>query len=196
MVGVRLMASGMILLNLLGAACGDDTGAVEDPGSPEVISQLARLESAVEDFDVCAAIEDTTAADELTTILDANSVALEGAYVESEDALSQVCKVTSDDNQGGDTELSVSLSQFSGAGHLEGAANVQAIFADCVVQPDAAAESLEVRTYCAPDLSLTADADILRDEAVRPWSGTPDAGPAEGYVRLLDQVLLGISRQG
>lgn len=194
MAGVRVIASGFFLY-LSVTACGNDPGAVADPGAPEVISRLARLEASVEDFDVCAAIEDTAAADELTTILDANSVFVEGAYVESEDALSQVCRVTSDDNQGGDTELSVELSQFSGAGHLENAANARAIFADCVVQPDATAKSLEVRVYCAPDLSLTADADILRDEAIRPWPGTPDDGPAEDYVRLLDQVLLGISRQ-
>lgn len=185
------------LLCALATACGDNPPPSQDAGSPEVIRELANQERSVGDFDVCEAIRDAGAEDDLEKILDAQSVTLEGAFSDSEDALTQSCSITTD-SPGGDTELSVLFMQ--GTEFRRAGTHDPLVFAGCRVAQEAPpadkAWAAAVRATCGPALTVDVKADLRKDAGIRPWTEGPNSKPADEYVDLLHDVLVAVSSRG
>jgi len=89
-----LCAAGVLLCAVL-TSCGDSPPPPpQDSGSPKVIKELAKQQRSLEDFDVCEAIRDAGAVDDLVDILGGGSVSLETSFADSEDAMTQACAIT------------------------------------------------------------------------------------------------------
>jgi hypothetical protein len=174
-------------LSPLASGCGADDdvrGAPDVSGaSPEVITQLARSERSVEEFDVCEAIRAARGDDDLVRLVGGESVSVVGTFVDSEDAAVADCSVRPEGTV--DVGLQVSLSQgteFRGAKKDD-----PVVFAGCrVASPESRGRTTWVRVTCHPDLTV---------DAVLTSGGDAKAEP-DALVDLLHDVLSGVSQQG
>jgi hypothetical protein len=188
-----LIAATLSLL-VLASSCGDSSSSGPASGSPDFIGALATMDRSVEDIDVCDAIRDAGAEDDLADILGADSVGLEGRYSEAEDGLAQVCEVTANDRD--DSNLAVAFMQ--GTEFKRAAAGDPVVFAGCRVMqkppPGDHVRSTAVRATCGR--ALTVDISPDARSTIPPWTSESVSKPSSEYVDVLHDVLVAVSSQG
>lgn len=183
-----LVAASLIAL---ATGCGEDAAAPRDagspdpgdPGSPEVIKQLARQERSVEEFDMCEALRAARTDEELKELLDSESIWFRESLRDQEESISQHCTATPEEN--GDIGLSVSLMQ--GSEFVGAEADDPLVFPGCRAAPP---ESLDGTTWyrisCEPDLAVDGAVGRIDGPAVEP----------DILEDLLHDVLVAVSQQG
>lgn len=184
-----------------GTARPTDSGISPEDGSSAVIHRLAQGKLALEDFDVCEAVRDAGAEDDIAEILAVESVSMEGSYAESEDSLRLSCAMTASDDAGGDTEFSVDVMQMS-EGRADPFPRAPKLFAGCrIVDPriergDPNLDRAGLRVWCEPNLFADLDPDFPGDSAISAWpDGSVDGMPSEEYVDLMNRLLVSLSAQ-
>ncbi len=180
-----------LMLGVVATSCSDPESERSDPGSQRAIEALASMERSVEEIDVCEAIRDADAEDELGDIMGVDSVNLEGSYSESEDAFTQRCEVIAI----GEPHMAVAF--FQGTEFVRADLDDPVVFANCrVAQKPPAREFVTyaaVRATCGR--GITVDIEPNGEAAIPPWTGQPDVKPTQEYVDLLRAVLVAISSQ-
>lgn len=172
-----------LVCSVLVSGCGENSPAPDESPSPQVIRQLARQERSVEEFDVCQALRGARSDDELAGLVGAESISVDGGFVDSEDAAVADCTVSPKDTV--DIGLRVSLSQ--GGEFRRARTDDPVVFPGCrVASPDSQGGTTWVRVTCRPD--LTVDAVLT--------SGGEVASEPDALVDLLGDVLVRVSQQG
>lgn len=182
-MGIRPKVGGLVFC-LLVCGCAEDPVSPDEAPSPEVIRQLARQERSVEEFDVCRALRAARGEADLARLVGAESVSVEGGFVDSEDAAVADCSVSPKGTV--DVGLRVSLSQ---SGEFSRArTDDPVVFPGCRVASPVSEPPgrTSVRVTCRPDLMVEA-------EFISGGDAVPDS---DALVSLLGDVLVRVSQQG
>lgn len=168
---------------LLVCGCAEDPASPEESPSPEVIRQLARQERSVEELDVCQALRAARGEADLARLVGAESIAVEGGFVDSEDAAVADCSVSPKGRV--DIGLRVSVSQ--GGEFSRARTDDPVVFPGCrVASPVSEPGRTSVRVTCRPDLAV--EAMFISD-----GDAVPDS---DALVSLLGDVLVRVSQHG
>lgn len=166
------------------SACGEDSAPPQDdPGSSEVIQELAHHERSVEDFDVCAALRAARTAEELQELLGADSAWFDDSFRDNDDGIVRTCSVTGEKH--GDVGLGVYLIQ--GTEHVGAEDDDPVVFPGCrAPHAESRAGTTSYRISCEPYLFVDAAVTRIDMPAV-------DTNTLED---LLQDVLVAVSQQG